>query len=209
MDVSSLRFIASRVRGPDEAHGRRARALCRRRSGCIGGHATGSYRVLRWGDVRCLLPEGHEPRFLDCMAAPCEHRFLCTRGVLRGHPSFSSEVEKARLFHPLHRAFVVESIDRPLKQSWGLQYRVSVAGGRRDGLKRDDRLYWSEDDAWLALAEVGEESSFGDLQLPHAKRFGRPGPGVKPGSRVFRWTLRADLLPEFLRDTSRVEPLGR
>jgi len=54
---------------------------------------SGSYRIVRWGTVRCLIRPGEEKRFLDCTASECdEFRPLCTAGLLYGEPDLPNEL---------------------------------------------------------------------------------------------------------------------
>jgi hypothetical protein len=52
-----------------------------------GARFQGEYRLVRWGDVRCLIRPGEEGRFLQCLSSPCDkYRPLCSRGYLYGEP---------------------------------------------------------------------------------------------------------------------------
>ncbi|MEK7858445.1 MAG: hypothetical protein AAB320_04805 [Elusimicrobiota bacterium] len=58
---------------------------------------SGSYRLVAWGEVRCLIRPNEARRFLRCAVIDCEDFHpLCRRGAIYGQPDLPAELKEAR-----------------------------------------------------------------------------------------------------------------
>lgn len=156
----------------------------------------GEYRVVRWGDIRCLIRPNDGLRFVTCLGRHCEYlRPPCTRGLVYGDPDLP-EMREVRETHPGFRPFKVVSVSRPLPRSWGWAFDVELAGDWTGGMGVDDRLYWDDNRTFIELRWLrGGNIGVGEAQLGEGKN---PVLGLKPGMTVSRWTTLGAMLPDFL-----------
>lgn len=169
------------------------------------GRLAGAYRIVHWGDIRCLVRPERTARFVHCMTRrdECgEFRPLCTRGYVYGEPDLDEELVRARREDPMLRPITVRSVSGPRPREWGWSWRVELSAGRDEGLKKGERFYWDGSEEWINVREVGPRTAIGDIQQG-TKEGPRMKVPLRAGMKVTRWKPLIYLAPDFIR------PMGK
>lgn len=155
----------------------------------ILGRLRGSYRIVRWGDIRCLIRPDEAARFVHCMARGDEckdFRPLCTRGYVYGEPNLPEELARARREDPMHRPIRVRSVSSAKRVSYGWSWEVQLDAGTAEGLDSNSRLYWDGSREWVNAHLVQDHASSGSIG--QTKEEGpKLIPPLKSGMKVARW----------------------
>lgn len=172
------------------------------------GRLSGAYRLVRWGDVRCLVRPGETELFVHCAARGEEckdFRPLCTRGYVHGEPELPVELARARREDPMYRPITVRSVSPPQRRNFGWSWRVELDAGRNEGLKEDMRLYWGDRRTWINVGEVHGRTATGEIQQSEDEG-PRMGIALKSGMKVARWRPTTWGLPDFMHPMAEMRP---
>lgn len=172
------------------------------------GRLSGHYRIVRWGDIRCLVRPEETSRFVHCMSRGDECKDFqpqCTRGYAYGEPDLPDELAKARREDPMLKPISVGSVTGPHKRTYGWSWRVEVNAGSKDGLNSQSRLYWSGSNEWVNMVSINEKTAVGDVQQSQegGPRMAIP---LKSGMKVARWKPLPVLRPLFIYPMAEMKP---
>lgn len=172
------------------------------------GRLIGTYRIVRWGDVRCLIRPEESARFIHCMARGEEcrdFRPLCTRGYVYGEPDLPEELARARREDPMYRPITVRAVAPPQLRDYGWSWRVELNAGRNEGLDKKSRLYWDGSRDWINMLTIGERTSIGEIQQGK-EGGGRMKTPLKSGMKVARWKPIVWGRPDFIYPMADMRP---